>query len=47
MSELFLDLGVAQCRLVFGCSLFGLRFLHGQGVFSTTVEHRVVQDSVD
>lgn len=30
MSELFSDLGIAQCRLVFGCSLIWLRFLHYQ-----------------
>lgn len=32
MSELFADLGIAQCRPVFGCSLLGLHFLHHQSV---------------
>lgn len=32
MSELFSDLGRAQCGLVFGCGLIWLRFLHPQSV---------------
>lgn len=32
MSELFSDLGIAQCCLVFGCSLSWLRFLHRRSV---------------
>lgn len=32
MSEPFSDLGIAQCRLVFGRGLIWLRFLHPQSV---------------
>lgn len=53
MSELFSDLGIAQCCLVFGCSLIGLRFLHHQRVcYHLCVllqpwNYRVVQDGTD
>lgn len=53
MSELCSDLGIAQCRLVFGCSLIWLRFLHHQSVrYHVSVllqqwNNRVMQDSVD
>lgn len=47
MSELFSDLGIAQCRLVFGCSLTWLCFLHYQSVLSTTVGQGGMQGSID
>lgn len=53
MSELFSDLGIAQCCLVFGCSLIGLCFLHHQRVrYHLCVllqpwNYRVVQDGAD
>lgn len=53
MSELFAGLGIAQCCLVFGCSLIWLRFLHHQSMHSHLSvllqqwNNRVMYDSID
>lgn len=47
LSELFSDLGIAQCCLVFGCSLIRLCFLHHLSVLLQQWNNRMVQDSVD